>query len=54
MYGLDRETTSYALETFSVLRDREVRQYGSFRTHHQVLEAYDTLASLQPASSPGG
>jgi hypothetical protein len=31
-------------ETFRVLRDRENRQYGEFRTARLVMEAWDALA----------
>jgi hypothetical protein len=56
MYGLTRDELRYILdpkdvfgeafpsETFRVLKEREVKQYGEYRTHRLVLEAYDELA----------
>jgi hypothetical protein len=30
-------------ETFRVLKEKEIRQYGEYRTRHLVLEAWDRL-----------
>jgi Eco57I restriction-modification methylase/N-6 DNA methylase len=54
-YGLDRDEMRYILdpadvkgvdypsETFRVLKDKEVRQFGEFRHRRLVLEAWDRL-----------
>jgi hypothetical protein len=56
LYGLTREEMRYVLdpkdlmgaefpsETFRVLKERESKQYGEYRTQRLVLEAYDELA----------
>jgi hypothetical protein len=56
LYGFTREQLSYVLdprdvygqnfhgETFRVLREREEREFGEYRTRRLVLEAYDELA----------
>ena len=31
----------YPSETFRVLKDREIREYGEYRTQRLVLEAWD-------------
>ena len=53
LYGLDTEDLRYILdpedicgkgcinETFRVLKDNELRQYGEYRTKHLVLEAWN-------------
>lgn len=55
LYGLERDELRYILdpkevhgedfpgETFRVLKDKELRQYGEYRTRRLVLEAYDRL-----------
>lgn len=55
LYGLERDELRYILdpkevhgedfpgETFRVLKDKEIKQYGEFRTRRLVLEAYDRL-----------
>ena len=56
LYGLTRDEMRYVLdpkdvfgedfpsETFRVLKDREEREYGEYRTQRLVLEAFDELA----------
>ena len=55
LYGLTRDELRYILdpkevhgedftgETFRVLKEREVRLYGEYRTRRSVLEAWDKL-----------
>jgi hypothetical protein len=55
LYGLTRDELRYILdpqdvmgadfpgETFRVLKERELRQYGEYRTRRLVLEAWDRL-----------
>lgn len=59
LYGLTRDELRYVLdpqdiygpdfpsETFRVLKERETRQYGEYRTQRLVLEAWDRLR-LEP------
>ena len=55
LYGLEREELQYVLdphsvygadfpsETFRVLKEKDIRNYGEYRTQRLVLEAYDLL-----------
>jgi hypothetical protein len=55
LYGLNRDELRYILdpqdvygpdfpgETFRVLKDKEIRQYGEYRTKRLTLEAWDRL-----------
>lgn len=55
LYGLTRDELRYILdpkevhgedfpgETFRVLKEKEVRQFGEYRTQRLVLEAWDRL-----------
>jgi hypothetical protein len=55
LYGLSSEELTFVLdpcgshgadypsETFRVLRDKEIRQFGEYRTRRLVLEAWDRL-----------
>lgn len=57
MYGLEKEEVLYLLnpkvllgdnfpgETFRVLKEKELRRHGEFRTSRLILEAYDDLRS---------
>ena len=56
LYGLTRDEMRYILdpkdvfgeefpsETFRVLKEREIKECGEYRTQRLVLEAYDELA----------
>ena len=55
LYGLERDELRYILdpqdvygedfpgETFRVLKEKEIKEYGEYRTRRLVLEAYDRL-----------
>jgi len=64
LYGLTRDELRYILdpqdvygpdypsETFRVLKDKEIRQYGEYRTRRLVLEAWDRLEGVE-VGNPG-
>ncbi len=52
LYGLDADDTAYILDTFPVLRDKEVRQVGEYRTRRLVLERYAALATAIATRTP--
>ena len=45
VYGLARDELSDVLETFPVLRKRDLKSHGEYRTKRVILEIYDTLAA---------
>jgi len=61
LYGLTRDELRYILdpqdvygpdfpgETFRVLKEKEIKQYGEYRTRRLVLEAWDRLEGIEPA-----
>jgi len=52
LYGLDRPDTEYILDTFPVVRDKETREHGEYRTKRLVLERYDALAAAIVSGKP--
>ncbi len=52
LYGLDRLDTEYVLGTFPVLRDKETREHGEYRTARLVLERYDALTEAIATGKP--
>lgn len=42
----------YILDTFPVLRDKETRDFGEYRTKRLVLERYDALAAATASGQP--
>lgn len=63
LYGLTRDELRYILdpadvmgedypsETFRVLKNRELREFGEFRTQRLVLAAWDALSAQQPITT---
>jgi len=64
LYGLTRDELRYILdpaevmgaeypsETFRVLKNNELREFGEYRTQRLVLEAWDRLANLSSSTQP--
>jgi hypothetical protein len=44
IYGLERDDVDYIMDTFWVVRDRDVKAHGEYRTKRLILEIYDELA----------
>lgn len=44
LYALDRKQAEWVLDSFTVLRKYEERDYGEFRTKRLVLTAYEAMA----------
>jgi len=63
LYGLTRDELRYILdpqdvygpdfpgETFRVLKEKEIRQFGEYRTRRLVLEAWDRLEGVEVGNS---
>lgn len=45
LYGADRKDVDYILETFPIVKRKEEKTFGEFRTKRLILEAYDRLAA---------
>lgn len=48
----DVKGTDYPSETFRVLKDKEIRQFGEYRTRRIVLEAWDRMEASQAPKTP--
>jgi hypothetical protein len=44
LYGIDRDDVDYIMETFPIVKRREIQQYGTFRTRDLILQIYDAMA----------
>jgi hypothetical protein len=44
LYGLARDDVDYVMETFPIVRARDVRSHDEYRTKRVILEIYDELA----------
>jgi hypothetical protein len=44
LYGIERDDVDYILETFPIVKRKDVAKYGEFRTKRVILEIYDEMA----------
>lgn len=51
-YGLNAADAEHVLDSFSVLRNFEEREYGEFRTKRLVLATYDAMATAAESGVP--
>jgi hypothetical protein len=51
LYGVERDDVNYIMETFPVVKRRDIERYGSFRTKELILQVYDAMAE---AARTGG
>ena len=44
LYGIKRDDVSYIMETFPIVKRKDIQQYGSYKTKETILEIYDAMA----------
>ena len=52
MYGIKRDDVAYVLETFPIVKRKDVERYGSFRTKELILEVYDRMSEAMRTGEP--
>jgi len=45
LYGFNRSEVNYILESFPIIKKRDVGKYGSYKTKEKILELYDLFDS---------
>lgn len=50
LYGINRDDTDYILETFPIVKRKDIAQFGEYRTKNLILEIYDGLALTKAAN----
>jgi hypothetical protein len=53
VYGLTRDEAQHVLDSFTVVRKYDERDYGEYRTKRLVLEAYDRMATATANEGTG-
>ena len=48
LYGIDRDDVDYIMETFPIVKRKDIQQYGTFRTKDLILQIYDAMAEATP------
>ncbi len=46
LYGLTSEELDYILETFPIVKRKDIEKYGSYRTKEMILQYYDKYAEM--------
>jgi hypothetical protein len=52
LYGIGRDDVNYIMETFPIVKRKDIVEYGSYRTKEIILEFYDRMASADAAGMP--
>ena len=52
LYGIRRSDVDYIMETFPIVKRKDVKQHGHYRTKQTILDVYDRLAQATEAGTP--
>jgi hypothetical protein len=52
LYGIGHDDVDYVMETFPVVKRRDVERYGSFRTKELILQVYDAMTEAGQTGLP--
>jgi hypothetical protein len=44
VYGVTKEEYSYILDTFTILRDKNIEEFGNYKTKNEYLEKYEKIS----------
>jgi hypothetical protein len=52
LYGIERDDVDYIMETFPIVKRKDIERYGSFRTKELILQVYDAMAESERRNRP--
>ena len=52
LYGVRREDADFIMETFPVVKKKDEKEFGEFRTKRLILEVYDRMAEAVRTGTP--
>ena len=52
LYGIARDDVDYIMETFPIVKRKDVATHGEFRTKRVILEIYDAMAAAMQGGPP--
>jgi hypothetical protein len=52
LYGVVRDDVDYIMDTFKVVRERDEKTYGEFRTKRMILEIFDAMQRAIDTGKP--
>jgi hypothetical protein len=47
LYGIPRDDVDYIMETFPIVRRKDIAAYATYRTKDKILEIYDLIAEAK-------
>ncbi|MEU5875597.1 N-6 DNA methylase [Glycomyces sp. NPDC047369] len=50
LYGIERDDVDYIMETFPIVKKKDIAKFGSHRTKELILEIYDQMAAAGVSS----
>ena len=52
LYGIERDDVDYIMETFPIVKRKDEKQYGEYRTKRVILEIYDEMRRAMETGEP--
>jgi len=52
LYGIERDDVDYIMETFQVVKRKNIAALGEYRTKRMILEIYDAMAEAEATGVP--
>jgi hypothetical protein len=47
LYGIDRDDVDYIMETFPIVKRKDEKEHGTYRTKDKILEIYDAMTDAK-------
>jgi hypothetical protein len=51
LYGINRDDVDYIMETFPIVKRKDIAAHGTYRTKGTILDIYDAMAMARSASA---
>jgi hypothetical protein len=51
LYGIDRDDVDYIMETFPIVKRKDEKDHGTYRTKAKILEIYDAMATAKQSDT---
>jgi hypothetical protein len=52
LYGISRDDADYIMETFPIVKRKDVKRFGEYRTKRVILEIYDEMEQARRTGRP--
>ncbi|MCK4786566.1 MAG: hypothetical protein KAV87_22595 [Desulfobacteraceae bacterium] len=52
LYGINRDDADYIMETFPIVKRKDIQKYGNYRTKLMILKIYDEMKTAMETGEP--